>query len=391
MLTPSKLFIAGASRLPVRKAIGAKGAQQIVHPAWLLRARAVALDRCASFSTNPNSCWGLEPAFASLGKENFMSKKKSKSFIGIDVSKQELEVAVHESDFKFRCANKISCFGQLLAELVVWRPALLVLEATGGLEMPVVNALQAAGLPVVVVNPRQVRDFAKALGQLAKTDRLDARVLAHYAAAVKPPLRPIKSKDQQELDALMGRRRQLVEMLTDEKNRRGSAASDSVRKKIKEHIDWLAERIAELDEQLKALVKTSPGWQAQDKILQSAPGIGAVTSFSLLADLPELGTLNRQQISKLVGLAPLNRDSGQQRGTRHIYGGRAQLRSVLYMAALTAVRHNPTIKDFYRRLRANHKPFKVAITACMRKLLSIINVMIRDSTCWQIKQAPACA
>jgi transposase len=317
-----------------------------------------------------------------------MSKKKSKSYIGIDVSKQLLEVAAHESDYQFRCPNKASAFGELIAELIVLRPALIVLEATGGLEMPVVSALHAAGLPVVVVNPRQVRDFAKALGQLAKTDRLDARVLAHFAAAIKPPLRPIKSKEEQELDALTGRRGQLIEMLIDEKNRRGAAATDNVRDKIKEHIDWLEECIAELDEQLKALLQSSARWQAKDEILQSVPGIGPVVSFSMIADLPELGILNRQQISKLVGVAPLNRDSGQQRGTRHIYGGRAHLRSVLYMAALTASRHNPVIKEFYERLRANQKPFKVAITACMRKLLSIINVMVRDSTCWKIKDAP---
>ena len=320
-----------------------------------------------------------------------MSKKKSKSFIGIDVSKQQLEVAAHESDYQFRCANKASAFGELVAELIAMRPALIVLEATGGLEMPVVSALHAAGLPVVVVNPRQVRDFAKALGQLAKTDRLDARVLAHFAAAIKPPLRPIKSKEEQELDALTGRRGQLIEMLTDEKNRRGSAASDTVRDEIKEHIDWLEERIAELDQQLKTLLNSSARWQAKDEILQSVPGIGPVVSFSMIADLPELGTLNRQQLSKLVGVAPLNRDSGQQRGTRHIYGGRARLRSVLYMAALTASRHNPVIKAFYERLRANQKPFKVAITACMRKLLAIINVMIRDSTRWKIKDAPVSA
>jgi transposase len=320
-----------------------------------------------------------------------MVKQKSKSFIGIDVCKQQLDVAAHESDYQFRCPNKASAFGELRAELIALRPALIVLEATGGLESPVASALHAAGLPVVVVNPRQVRDFAKALGQLAKTDRLDARVLAHFAAAIKPPLRPIKSKEELELDSLTRRRGQLIEMLTDEKNRRGSAASDSVRDKIKEHIDWLEEGIAELDEQLKALLQRSAPWQAKDEILQSVPGIGPVTSFSMIADLPELGTLNRQQISKLVGVAPLNRDSGQQRGARHIYGGRAHLRSVLYMAALTAVRHNPTIKEFYERLRANHKPFKVAITACMRKLLSIINVMVRDSTCWKIKEAPVLA
>lgn len=317
-----------------------------------------------------------------------MSKKKSKSFIGIDVCKQQLDVAVHESDYQFRCPNKISSFGQLIAELIELRPTLIVLEATGGLEIPVVNALHAVGLPVVVVNPRQVRDFAKALGQLAKTDRLDARVLAHFAAAIKPPLRPIKSKDERELDALMARRGQLVEMLADEKNRRGSAVSDTVRDKIKEHIDWLEDGIAEIDQQLKALLKTSACWQAEDKLLQSVPGIGPVTSFSIIADLPELGKLDRQKISKLVGVAPLNRDSGQQRGTRHVYGGRAPLRRMLYMAALTASRHNPVIKEFYQRLRANQKSFKVAITACIRKLLSIINVMVRDNTCWKSPEVP---
>ena len=320
-----------------------------------------------------------------------MSEKKSKSFIGIDVSKQQLEVAAHDSDYQFRCANKVSAFGELIAELIALRATLIVLEATGGLETRVVRALHTAGLPVVVVNPRQVRDFARALGQLAKTDRLDARVLAHFAAAIKPPLRPIKTKEQQELDALTGRRGQLVEILADEKNRRASAASDTVRDQIKEHIDWLEDRIAELDEQIKALLQTSPRWQVKDQILQSVPGIGPVASFSMIADLPELGTLNRQQISKLVGVAPLNRDSGQQRGTRHIYGGRAQLRRVLYMAALTATRHNAVLKEFYQRLRANHKPFKVAITACMRKLLAIINVMMRDRTSWKIQDEPVSA
>lgn len=320
-----------------------------------------------------------------------MAKKKSTSFIGIDVSKQLLEVAAHESDYQFRCANKASAFGALIAELISMRPVLIVLEATAGLEIPVVSALHAAGLPVVVVNPRQVRDFAKALGQLAKTDRLDARVLAHFAAAIKPPLRLIKSKEEQELDDLTGRRRQLIEMLTDEKNRRASVTSDTVRDKIKEHIDWLEECIAELDEQLKALLQRSASWQAKDEILQSVPGIGPVVSFSMIADLPELGTLNRQKISKLVGVAPLNRDSGQQRGTRHIYGGRAPLRRVLYMAALTAARHNPVIKEFYERLCANQKPFKVAITACMRKLLAIINTMVRDTTCWKFKEATVSA
>jgi transposase len=317
-----------------------------------------------------------------------MSKKKSKSFIGIDVSKKLLEVATHESDYQFRCTNKASAFPELIAELIALRPALIVLEATGGLEISVTAALHAAGLPVVVVNPRQVRDFAKATGQLAKTDRLDARVLAHFAAAIKPPLRPIKSKDELELDALVGRRGQLIEMLTAEKNRRGSAATDTVREEIKKHIDWLEERIAELDEQLQAQLKTSSLWQAKDVILQITPGIGPVVSFSMIADMPELGTLNRQQISKLVGVAPLNNDSGQQRGTRHIYGGRARVRSMLYMAAFSATRYNPVIKEFYERLMAKQKPFNVVMTACMRKLLTIINVMVRDNTPWKTNDEP---
>jgi len=320
-----------------------------------------------------------------------MTTKKAKSFIGIDVSKQLLEVAVHESDYQFRCANKTSGFAELIGELIRLRPALIVLEATGGLEIPVTAALQAAGLPVVVINPRQVRDFAKATGQLAKTDRLDARVLAHFAAAIKPPLRPIKSADELELDALVGRRGQLVEILIAEKNRRGSAATDTVREEIDEHIDWLDQRIAALDEQLKGMLKTSAVWQSNDAILQSVPGIGPVVSVSMLAELPELGTLNRQRISKLVGVAPLNRDSGPQRGSRHIYGGRKRVRSMLYMATLSATRFNPVIKEFYQRLLAKHKPFKVAITACMRKLLAIINVMIRDRTHWKTEVEPLSA
>lgn len=247
-----------------------------------------------------------------------MSKKKSKTFIGIDVSRNLLEVAAHESDYQFCCANKAKAFGDLIVELITLRPALIILEATGGLEKPVVAALHAAGLPVVVINPRQVRDFAKATGQLAKTDRLDARVLAHFAAAIKPPQRPIKSAEELELEALVGRRAQLIEMLTAEKNRRGSAATETVRDKIKEHIDWLEESIAELDQQLKPQLKDSALWQGKDDILQSVPGIGPVVSFSLIADLPELGTLNRQKISKLVGEAPLNNDSGTTRRPAHL-------------------------------------------------------------------------
>ena len=310
-----------------------------------------------------------------------MSKRKNN--IGIDVSKQLLEVAVHESDFRYRCPNQARAFPELVAELIALRPARIVLEATGGLEKPVVAALHSAGLPVVVINPRQVRAFAKAIGQLAKTDRLDATVLAHFAGAIKPPLRPLKSKEEQELEALMGRRGQLVDMLVAEKNRRNSATSETVRETIKEHIDWLEECIAEIDEQLQTHLENSCEWQNKDAILQSVPGIGPVVSFSLLADLPELGKLNRQRISKLVGVAPLNCDSGQQRGARHIFGGRARVRSMLYMAALTALRFNPVIKEFYQRLVSKGKPRKVALTACMRKLLSIVNLMVRNQTTWK--------
>lgn len=311
--------------------------------------------------------------------------RKRRSFIGIDVSKELLEVGVHQSDYHFRCPNDPKKFPDLISELISLRPARIVLEATGGLERPLLQALQAVGLPVVVINPRQVRDFAKALGLLAKTDRLDARVLAHFAASVQPPVSPVKTQQDTELDALMGRRNQLSEMLAAEKNRRGSAATKTTRDDIEEHIEWLEERLKELDEKLKQQLECSAVWQRKDQILQSVKGIGFVTSIALLADCPELGQLNRHQIAKLAGVAPLNRDSGKQRGARHIYGGRAQVRGKLYMATLAAIRFNPVIKSFYDRLIAKNKLKKVAIVACMRKVLTIINVMIRDNKTWNVK------
>ena len=319
------------------------------------------------------------------------NKKSPRSWIGVDVSKQLLEVAVHKSDYHFRCPNDPQEFPALIAELIALQPARIVLEATGGLERPLLQALQAVGLPVVVVNPRQVRDFAKALGLLAKTDRLDARVLAHFAAAVEPPLRPIKATEDTELDALMGRRNQLSDMLVAEKNRRGSAATKAARADIDAHIEWLEQRLKALDKQLKDQLKSCVAWQRKDEILQSVKGIGFVTSVSLLADCPELGQLNRHQIAKLAGVAPLNRDSGKQRGTRHIFAGRAQVRAKLYMATLTAIRCNPVIKAFYQRLITRNKLKKVAIVACMRKLLTIINVMVRDNKCWNVKAQPLSA
>lgn len=316
-----------------------------------------------------------------------MSAKKR--FIGIDVSKQLLEVAAHGSDYHFRCPNKETAFAELIAELVLLKPRRIVLEATGGLEIPVAAAFYAVGLPVVVVNPRQVRDFAKAVGQLAKTDKLDAAVLAHFAAAIQPALRPVKNAAALELDALVTRRSQLVQMLAAEKTRLSTTATPLVRQEVQTHIDWLKERLAAIDKQLRAQIKDSSIWRVKDDLLQTVPGIGPVTALSLVANLPELGQLNRQQVAKLVGIAPLNRDSGSLRGTRHIYGGRSSVRTALYMATLTATRCNPVIKEFYQRLMARHKPFKVAIVACMRKLLSIINVMIKTKTPWKLAQKSA--
>lgn len=319
------------------------------------------------------------------------NKKSRRSWIGIDVSKQLLELAVHQSDYHFRCPNDPAQFPTLIAELIDLRAARIVLEATGGLERPLLQALQAARLPVVLVNPRQVRDFAKAIGLLAKTDRLDARVLAHFGAAIQPPPSAIKTSAESELDALMGRRNQLSDMLVAEKNRRGSAATKAARADLDAHIEWLEQRLKALDKQLKDQLKGCLAWQQKDKLLQSVKGIGFVTSLALLADCPELGQLNRHQIAKLAGVAPLNRDSGKQRGTRHIFAGRAQVRAKLYMATLTAIRCNPVIKAFYERLRARNKLKKVAIVACMRKLLTIINVMIRDNKLWNVKTQPVSA
>jgi transposase len=311
--------------------------------------------------------------------------QESGNFIGIDVSKELLEVAVHKSNYHFRCPNKAKKFASLVAELIALQPARIVLEATGGLERPLLQTLAASNLPVVLVNPRQARDFARALGLLAKTDRLDARVLAHFAAAVEPPLRPVKTADETELDALMGRRNQLTDMLGAEKNRRGSAATKAARADVEAHIEWLEQRLKALDKQIKEHLKRSDAWQQKSKILQSVKGIGFVTSVTLMADCPELGQLNRHQIAKLVGVAPLNRDSGKQRGTRHIFAGRGQVRAKLYMATLTAIRFNPVIKAFYQRLINRNKLKKVAIVACMRKLLTIINVMVRDNKPWKIQ------
>jgi transposase len=302
-------------------------------------------------------------------------------FIGIDVSKARLDIAVRPGTESWTAVPDEAGLRALAERLTALAPALIVLEATGGLEAPVVSALAAAELPVVVVNPRQVRDFAKALGRLAKTDPLDAEVLARFGEAVRPEPRPLKDAQAQELDALLTRREQLVRMLAAEKNRLGQARG-RVKRDIAAHIRWLEKRLTEVERQLQHLIEASPLWRAQEDLLRSVPGVGPVFLLALLADLPELGRLNRRQIAALAGVAPFNRDSGRFRGSRAIWGGRARLRSLLYMATLAAVRSNPPIRTFYQRLRAAGKKPKVALTACMRKLLTILNAMVRSGTRW---------
>jgi transposase len=261
-------------------------------------------------------------------------------------------------------------------------PELVVLEATGGLQMPMAGALAAAGLPLAMVNPRQVRDFARATGRLAKTDRLDAQVLAHFGEAIRPTPHPLPDTQAQELTALLTRRHQVIEMLTAEKNRLRVTRSASVRQRVQDHIRWLEQELGGLDRDLDHTIRESPLWRDKDNLLRSVPGIGPVVSITLLADLPELGTLNRHQIAALVGVAPLNRDSGRFRGQRMVWGGRARVRAALYMAALTASRYNPIIKAFYHRLCGAGKARKVALTACMRKLLIILNAMLKHQQPW---------
>jgi transposase len=255
------------------------------------------------------------------------------------------------------------------------------LEATGGYENAAVASLAAAGLPVVVVNPRQVRDFAKATGTLAKTDRVDAQILALFAERVRPVVRPIPSRQTRILDALLTRRRQLLEMITAERNRFAMSV-DPIRKDIQKHIRWLKCRVADVEKELDQTIESSPIWRIREDLLRSVPGVGPVLSRTLVADLPELGSLNRKQIAALVGVAPLSRDSGTKRGKRMVWGGRAPVRAVLYMGTLVAAKHNPVIQEFYARLLATGKPKKVALTACMRKLLVILNAMVRSNTRW---------
>ncbi len=306
-------------------------------------------------------------------------------FVGIDVAKAELVVATRPSGESWVVSNDEAGIRALLARLTPATPSLIVVEATGGYQLPCVAALATAGLPVVVVNPRQVRDFAKSTGQLAKTDRIDAGLLALFAERVRPALRPLPDLAVQQLDAVLTRRRQLLEMLQAERNRLGQVlgrGQPQVKRSLKRHIAYLERALAIADTELRELVERSPVWRERDELLQSVPGIGPVVARTLLAELPELGRLNRRAIAKLVGIAPMNRDSGTWRGRRSIHGGRSSVRAAMYMAALVAARRNAVIKVFYQRLLTAGKPKKVALVACMRKLLTMLNTMLRNGQGW---------
>lgn len=303
-------------------------------------------------------------------------------FVGIDVSKDTLEVATTRGE-KGSFPNSDHGHSQLEAFLRPLHPVLVVLEATGGYELAVVEHLALSAIPLAVVNPRQVRDFAKALGKLAKTDRIDAATLAQFALAVRPEPRPLKDAQAQRLEALITRRKQLVEMLTAEKNCL-ALAKQWVREDIQASIRWLDQSLEKINQEIADLIRSSPLWRERDALLRSTKGIGPVTSSSLLCDLPELGRLSRQKIAALVGVVPFNRDSGKVRGKREIWGGRSYVRSILYMATLSAIQCNPVVRSFYQRLIARGKRPKVAIVACMRKLLVILNAMVRTNTRFQV-------
>jgi transposase len=307
---------------------------------------------------------------------------ESALYVGIDVSQKSLDIAVRPTGERWQVDNAPAGIDQLVVRLQALTPARIVLEATSSYHLDLVTALAEVALPAVLVNPRQVRDFARATGQLAKTDRLDAAVLAHFAAAIQPEVRPLPDSTQRELSALRARRQQVMEMLTAEKNRLGTS-SQRIRPHVQAHIAWLTQQLEDLDHQVREMIQRSPLWRAQDDLLQSVPGIGPVVSATLIAELPELGHLNRHEIAALVGVAPLNRDSGQHRGERHVWGGRAVVRTALYMATLVATRFNPVIRAYYHHLLEIGKAKKVALVACMRKLLIILNTMVKTGTRWQ--------
>lgn len=311
-----------------------------------------------------------------------------KLFVGIDVGKYDVEIALSGEGEVSRFKNDDNGIDGVLGLLKGRNVGLVVLEATGGYERQILASLLGAGIPAVAVNPRQVRDFAKALGKLEKTDAIDARVLSRFAASVRPPVPPRVSAELEEVQDWLTRRRQLVEMLVAEKNRT-QHAKHGVLKDIRAHIDWLKKRIRDSEKDLREILSNAPEWDAEVELVDAVKGFGRITALTMLAGAPELGTLNRKKIAKLVGVAPLARDSGTLRGKRTCWGGRADVRACLYMAALVAVRFNDTIRSFYRRLLAAGKPKKLALVACMRKLLTILNARIRDHRAAALAVRPA--
>lgn len=309
-------------------------------------------------------------------------------FVGIDVSKEHLDVFVRPDERAWRVPQTEAGIAALAAEIAALRPALVVMEATGRLERPAAEAMVRAGVATAVVNPRQVRDFARATGELAKTDVLDARIAALFAEAIRPPARPLPDAATQDLDASVTRRRQLVDMVAAEKQRL-AAAVPAMREDLREHLAWLRKRVDKSNVELERLIAGNVDWRAKDQILRSYPGVGLVTSVTLLALLPELGKLDRKKIAALVGLAPMNRDSGILRGRRLVFGGRARVRACLYMAALVAAHRNAGMATYYNRLLARGKKKKTALTACMRKLLVHLNAMVRTATPWSPNASPA--
>ncbi|MDA0799333.1 MAG: IS110 family transposase [Chloroflexi bacterium] len=304
-------------------------------------------------------------------------------FVGIDVSKDHLDLVERPGGAQWQVANDGEGIAAARGRLQELDPALIIFEATGGWELAAVGVFASAGLPVVVVNPRQVRDFARATGKLAKTDAVDARVLAHFAETVQPQVRALPSEEARELEALVARHRQIVEMLTAERNR-FRATPSPVQDDVREHITWLEQRLDKIDGELQSRLRASPVWRERDDLLRGVPGVGPVLSVTLLAGLPELGTLDRKQIAALVGAAPFARDSGRFRGKRSVGGGRGHVRVALYMGALVATRYNPVIKVFYQRLVEAGKPKKVAVVASMRKLLTMLNSMLKHHTPWHV-------
>jgi len=304
-------------------------------------------------------------------------------FVGIDVSKDRLDVHLRPSGESFAVARDGEALAGLVERLQALAPALVVMEATGGYETVVASALGAAHLPLAAVNPRQIRAFARATGRLAKTDRLDAAAIAHFAEAIRPPARPIAEPEALALGELVARRRQVIEMIVAETNRRRTATQRRVIRAIERHLAVLQTELSELDGDIDGAIRNSPAWQAEADLLQSVPGIGPATLRTLIAELPELGKLDRRKIAALVGVAPINRDSGTLRGRRTIAGGRAAVRTALYMPTIVASRANPVIATYYKKLRAAGKPAKQALIACMRKLIVILNAMLRDQKPWQ--------